>query len=78
MGRKVALDDLNEVHPVIFRSLKKLLDEPNADQLGLVFQVRHHSYCAAVYTCLSCVYQIRHAPVVLLVAHMPMIGRSGQ
>ena len=53
MGRRVTLDDLREVHPIIFRSLQKLLDEPNADQLGLVFQVWNCICCAAVVRCLS-------------------------
>ena len=54
MGHKLTLEDLRVVHAVIFPSLKKLLDEHNADQLGLVFQVCHsmafrlHTSCCRV------------------------------
>ncbi len=41
MGHKPTLQDLKDVHPTIYHSLRKLLTQDGAAQLGVVFQVCH-------------------------------------
>ena len=60
MGHKPTLQDLEGVHPTVYKSLQKLLAADNAAQLGLVFQVMSPPLppasrpCKSVFTRLLC------------------------
>ena len=44
MRRQLGLEDLKDVHPEIYNSLKRLLvHEGDVAEMGLYFQVPHHS-----------------------------------
>ena len=58
MGHKSTMQDLKDVHPVVYHSLQKLLAEDNVSNLGLVFQVSLVVLCKLKFSLVLCIVKL--------------------